>query len=138
MLLGLFLNEIQHKLLPSATCCCRGNKGLRLWHSLVSRLVLNFKLQASVRVNFSGFAANAAVLLCSYSFSSVFSWASMLPFSPQGQCPHLSQCVAQTVGATSPGFMESLVGLMEHRKEYQLKGHKYLRAEIFDNVMVGG
>lgn len=27
---------------------------------------------------------------------------------------------------------------MEHRKEYQLKGHKYLRAEIFNNIRVDG
>lgn len=27
--------------------------------------------------------------------------------------------------------------LMEHRREYQLKGHKYLRAEIFNNIRLG-
>lgn len=32
----------------------------------------------------------------------------------------------------------SLVGLMEKRAEYQLKGYKYLRAEILNNIRVGG
>lgn len=30
------------------------------------------------------------------------------------------------------------LGLMEQKGEYQLKGYKYLRAEIFDNIRVGG
>lgn len=56
VLLGLFLIEIQHKMLPSITCCCKGNKSLGLWHSLVSKLGLNLKLQGfAVRVNFSVF-----------------------------------------------------------------------------------
>lgn len=47
VLLGLFLIEIQHKMLPSITCYCKGNKSLGLWHSLVSKLGLNLKLQGS-------------------------------------------------------------------------------------------
>lgn len=45
-------------------------------------------------------------------------------------------------GGTGVGFPArdhgSLVGLMEQRGEYQLKGYKYLTAEIFNNIRVGG
>lgn len=49
--------------------------------------------------------------------------------------------MGQTVGG-HVGFPArdhgSLVGLREQRREYQLKGYKYLRAEIFNNIRVGG
>lgn len=55
--------------------------------------------------------------------------------------PPVSVCGPDS-GGTSVGFPArdhgSLVGLMEQRREYQLKGYKYLRAEIFNNIRVGG
>lgn len=45
-------------------------------------------------------------------------------------------------GDTRAGFLAgdhgSLVGPMEPRKEYQLKGYEYLSAELFNNIRVGG
>lgn len=59
---------------------------------------------------------------------------SLLP--PWSVPPPVSVCGPDS-GGTRPGFTGSLVRLMEHRKEYQLKGHKYLRAEIFNNLRPG-
>lgn len=79
--------------------------------------------------------------LCSSSFF-LFSCAFM-PFllTPWSVSPPVSVCGPDS-GETSVGFPArdhgSLVGLMEQRKEYQLKGYKYLRAEIFNNIRVGG
>lgn len=72
----------------------------------MSKMGLNLKLQGSQIVNFSflnqifyGFAALAAFLFCLDSFPRcVFLGIDAFPFLPHGQCPHLSQCVAQTVG----------------------------------------
>lgn len=61
--------------------------------------------------------------------------------SPWSASPPVSVCGPDSGGtsAGSPaGDHGSLVGLMEQRKEYQLKGYKYLRAEIFNNIRVGG
>ncbi len=66
-----------------------------------------------------------------------------MPFllSPWSVSPPCSVCGPDS-GGTSGGFPardhRSPVGLMEQRKEYQLKGYKYLRAEIFNNIRVGG
>ena len=61
--------------------------------------------------------------------------------SPWSVSPPVSVCGPDS-GGTSVGLPArdrgSLVGLMEQRKEYQLKGYKYLRAEIFNNIRVGG
>lgn len=43
-----------------------------------------------------------------------------------------------SVKASLLGTKGSLVGLMEQRREYQLKGYKYLKAEIFNNIRVVG
>lgn len=55
---------------------------------------------------------------------------------------HLSQRVGRSAGtpvlASLPGTPGSLVGPIERGKEYQLKGYEYLRAELFNNIRVGG
>lgn len=55
--------------------------------------------------------------------------------------PPVSVCGPDS-GDTSVGFPardhRSPAGPIEHRKEYQLKGYEYLRAEVFNNIRVGG
>lgn len=59
-------------------------------------------------------------------------WSASPPFSVCGP-----DSGGTSVGspARDPG---SPVGPREQRREYQLKGYKYLRAEIFNNIRVGG
>lgn len=74
--------------------------------------------------------------------SSLYS-CSFMPFllSPWSVSPPVSVCGPDS-GGTWVGFSArdhgSLVGLIEQRREYQLKRYKYLRAEIFNNIRVGG
>lgn len=74
---------------------------------------------------------------------SPFSLSLFLVFrpTPRSASPPASVC-GPGGGGTSVGFLagdhRSLVGPMEPRKEYQLKDYEYLRAELFNNIRVGG
>lgn len=61
--------------------------------------------------------------------------------APRSASQPVSVC-GPDCGDTSVGFLlrdhGSPVGPIERRKEYQLKGYEYLRAELFNNIRVGG
>lgn len=65
----------------------------------------------------------------------------LILLTPRSASPPVSVCGPDS-GDTSIGFPardhRSLVGPIERRKEYQLKGYEYLRAELFNNIRVGG
>lgn len=96
-----------------------------------------------VRVEFFFFFSSVKALGFCLTSSFQFSWCT------EAHPPHppvsISTCLsvwARQWGDTGVGLParvhRSPVGPVEWRKEYQLKGYEYLRAELFNNIRVGG